>query len=147
MAPPPRKRFVTRHGGSRKVPAEEWRGRLANARAYRKAAHDLLELAEEGNGNPIMSNAIHASIAYADAITIRVGGIQNAKAHRDIVQNLRRVLGDRADGPQLTRLARIVGRKDPVQYGHRPATIEEARQLVEQSDRFAEWAEAVIAAS
>lgn len=139
---------MTRRVGARKVAPEEWRGRRDNARAYLASAHQLLELAAEGtNGNPIMSHLISAAIAYADAVTIQVGGVQNAGEHRDVLKTLRGVLGSRADGEQLARLGRLIGHKDAVQYGHRRGSIGEARQLARECDRFAEWAEEVMAAS
>ena len=139
---------MTRRVGVRKVAPETWRGRRDNARAYLESARQLLELAEEGtNGNPIMSHVISAAIAFADALTIKVGGVQNAGEHREIPKTLRSVLGARADGEQLARLGRVIGHKDTVQYGHRSGTIGEARQLEKECDRFAKWAEEVMAAS
>ena len=137
---------MTKGGRAKKVPSDEWRGRLANARAFLQAAGELLTLAEEGsNGNPIMSQAINAAIAYADALTIRFAGVHNTGAHQDAPRALRQALGERADAAQLQRLVRIIARKDAAQYGHRRATMEEARQLVEQCERFAAWAEQLLA--
>jgi len=93
-----------------------------------------------------MSPAIHAAIAFADALTIRFSGTQNAGEHRNITLALQRALGDRADAVQVQRLTRIISRKDATQYGHRQSTLEEARHLVEQCERFAAWAERVLAA-
>lgn len=59
-------------GGRRKVPVDEWRGRRDNGRAFLGGAKALRDRADEGsNGNPIMSQAINAAIAFADALTIR----------------------------------------------------------------------------
>ena len=133
---------------TRKVSPETWRGRRDNARAYVESARQLLERAEEGtNGNPIMLHVISAAIGFADAVTIKVGGVQNAGEHRDVLKILRSVLGARADGEQLARLGRVIAHKDAVQYGHRRGTIDEARQLAKECDRFARWAEEVMATS
>lgn len=138
---------VIRKGSHRSVPSEEWRGRRENARAYLRSAQALLDLADEDdNGNPIMSQAISAAIAFADATSIQLGGIQNDGEHSQVVRTLRAALGARADAAQLRRLGQIIGRKDTAQYGHRASTIAEARRLVEQATRFAEWAEGVLAA-
>ena len=124
----------------------EWRGRRDNGRAFLADARTLRDLADEGsNGIPIMSLVISAAIAFADALTIRFSGTKNAGEHANVTLTLRRALGDRADAAQVQRLGRIVGRKDATQYGHRQGTLEEARQLVEQCERFAEWAERMLA--
>ena len=134
-------------GDRRKVPVDEWRGRRGAGRDFLAAAMALLDLADEGsNGNPIMSQAINAAIAFADALTIRFSGTQNAGEHANASRALERALGDRADATQVQRLARILGRKDAAQYGHRQSTLDEARHLVEQCERFAEWAERILAA-
>ena len=137
---------MTRSGGRRKASADEWRGRRDNGRAFLDAARALRDLADEGrNGIPIMSQVISAAIAFADALTIRFSGTQNTEEHANVTHALRRALGDRADAGQVQRLGRIIGRKDATQYGHRPSTLEEARQLIEQCERFAEWAERMLA--
>jgi hypothetical protein len=137
---------VTRGGQRKKVPIQEWRGRRDNGRAFLASAKALRDLADEGsNGNPIMSHAISAAIAFADALTIRFSGTQNVGEHANVTLALGRALGDRADAAQVRRLGRILGRKDAVQYGHRQSALEEARELVEQCERFAEWAERILA--
>lgn len=129
-------------GSWRRVDRSQWSGRLQNARDFMKAARDALTLADESaNGNPIMSQVVLASIAYGDALTIRFGGIQNEQDHRQLVRTIRHALGNAADAEQMTRLARIIGRKDEIQYDHRTASIDEARRLLEQAERFAAWAE------
>lgn len=138
---------MRRGGHGRKVPTTEWRGRRDNGRAFLASAAALRDLADQAsNGNPIMSSAINAAIAFADALTIRYSGTQNAGEHRNVTLALQRALGDRADATQVQRLGRIIGRKDATQYGHRPATLDEARHLVEQCERFAEWAERMLVA-
>ena len=133
-------------GGRSKVSADEWRGRLDNGRAFLADAKKLRERANEGsNGNPMMSLAISAAIAFADALTIRFSGSKNTGEHANATLALRRALGARAEPTQVQRLGRIIDRKDATQYGHRRATLEEARQLVEQCERFAEWAERMLA--
>ncbi len=129
-------------GSWRQVDRGQWLGRLQNARDFLQAARDAAALAEaSANGNPIMSQVVLAVIAYGDALTIRFGGIQNEHDHRQLVRALRYTLGNAADAEQLTRLGRIIGRKDQIQYDHRTASLDEARGLLEQAERFAVWAE------
>ena len=48
---------------------------------------------------------------------------------------------DFADTSQVNRLTRILRHKDPAAYGARRSTMEEARDLLEQLDRFGAWVE------
>jgi hypothetical protein len=54
------------------------------------------------------------------------------------------VLGNRLTDAQERRLRRLLGRKDEVQYGVRAVTLDEARQMLEELDRFALWAEDLL---
>lgn len=117
-------------------------GRLRKARAFLRAAEDGLVLANErGTGDPIMSNAVLAAIAYADALTMKAAGVKNEADHMTLPRTLRRSLGNRLPREQETRLQRILGLKNEIQYEHRTSSIPEARELVELVRRFAEWVE------
>ncbi|MBI4545990.1 MAG: hypothetical protein HY703_12390 [Gemmatimonadetes bacterium] len=130
----------------KRVDRAQWMERRRNAQDYLQAARDLLALTPAGgNGNPIMSQALLAVIACADALTIKFAGIQNTQDHRAAVAALKQVLGQRADPSQLARLERMMASKDDIQYDHRTATIEEARDFVAQAERFALWAERELA--
>jgi len=119
-----------------------WKGRARNARDYLASAKNELELAEEGaNGNPIMSLIVLSAIAFADALTIKYGGIQNTRDHAVIVKTMKRALGNQVDQEQLKRLGHIVTKKPAAQYDFRISTIEEARSLFAQLIRFSRWAE------
>ncbi len=129
----------------RKVDRRLWKGRYANGREFLRAAKESLDLAQEGqSGNPIMSNAVLALIAYADALSIRLGGIQNAKDHATLPQTLIQAMGERADKGQLDRLRRLIGQKGRIHYDFRVASIEEARKYTAQVLRFLEWAEGFL---
>jgi len=119
-----------------------WKGRARNARDFLATARNELELAEEGaNGNPIMSLIVLSAIAFADALTIKYGGIQNTQDHAAIVKTMKHAMGNRVDRGQLKRLGQIVAKKPVAQYDFRASTIEEAGSLFEQLIRFSEWAE------
>jgi hypothetical protein len=116
--------------------------RLRKGRAFLRAANDGLALADEATaGDPIMSNAVLAAIAYADALTMKVAGVKNQSDHMALPRLLRRVLGNRLPTEQAKRLRRILALKNEIQYEHRTASTAEARDLVLQVTRFAEWVE------
>jgi hypothetical protein len=137
---------VVRRSATKRVAKALAQGRLANARAFLESARNLIALAEKGaSGNPTAVQAINAGIAYADALTIRGAEVQNSGDHAAVVRLLKQVLGEQAAEDQLRRLAALIGRKDAVEYGHRSTTLAEATKMVEQAQRFAEWAEGVLA--
>jgi hypothetical protein len=129
-------------GPWREVDRGQWSGRLQNARDFLQSARNSLALADEQeNGNPIMSQIVLAVIAFADTLTIRHAGIQNEQDHQGIVRAVRHAMGDAAEASQMARLTRIIARKNQIQYDHRTASLDEARRLLEQAERFAAWAE------
>lgn len=133
---------MARPGKGKRVSRGEWQGRLDAGKSFRKAAQDLLDLAEESSaGNPIIAQAVLAAIAYGDAITVKFGQFQNTAVHAALPRAIRSVLGSRFPQAQSTRLTRLLGLKDESQYGHRMASVREARDVMEQLDRFADWAE------
>jgi hypothetical protein len=128
------------------VPEAEWRGRLANARAFLKAGQDLLEMAEDSSiGNPILTQAIDAVIAFADAASIKFGQIQNTADHRGLAKTLKAAIGTRFPRAQEQRLGKLLSWKDDAHYGHRAASVAEASKVIQLAERFAEWAEAELA--
>ncbi len=115
---------------------------MRKARAFLKASEDGLELADEhGPGDPIMSNAVLAAIGFADALSMKFAGTKNDDDHSELPRTLRRALGNRLPKAQERRLARILSLKNEIQYEHRTASVQEARDLLVQVRRFAEWAE------
>lgn len=128
------------------VPRENWHGRLKNARDQLRSAHHLLDLAAaDTNGNPAMSAALLGVIAYADALSIKSAGIQNSDDHGQLPRALQRALGERLPNDQRERLGRLLSQKNEIQYTHRSTTLKEAKTFMEQADRFARWAEQMLA--
>lgn len=130
----------------RRADQDDAAARLRKARIFLVAAEEGLALAEErAPGDPIMSNAILAAIAYGDALTMKGAGTRNEGDHTVLPRTLRRALGNRLPKEQETRLQRILALKNEIQHEHRTASITEARGLVEQVRRFAEWVEVEFA--
>ncbi|HEX2777995.1 MAG TPA: hypothetical protein VHM30_00750 [Gemmatimonadaceae bacterium] len=138
--------MVTR-GTWRPVPdRDEWKGRRAAARAHLKTARNACAVAdEEDDGRLIIQGAILAAIAYSDALTIKVAGIRNDADHQRLPATMRHALGSGVPLAELTRLTRLLARKDDSAYGHRFIPLREAREALEKSEAFAAWAEGELA--
>lgn len=123
----------------------EWQGRRDAGRANLKTARNALAVADTGDdGRLVVQGAILAAIAYSDALTIRVAGIRNNADHQRLPDTLRHALGNRVPGAELTRLRRLLARKDDSAYGHRPLSLDEARTALGAAEAFALWAEAEL---
>jgi hypothetical protein len=93
------------------------------------------------DGNPIVSHAVTAAIAYADALTARRAGIVNRQDHAAAPKLLRDVLREALPKEQEVRYRRILAEKDTAQYGVRPGRIDHALKLLADLEPFAHWAE------
>lgn len=123
-----------------------WVGRRDAGRANLKSARNACDVADDGDDMRLaVQGAILATIAYGDALTIRIAGIRNGKDHARLPDALRHALGDRVPQAEMTRLTRLLRQKDDSAYGHRKITVTEARDALEKATAFAAWAELELA--
>lgn len=140
--------MTPRTGPTRATGGESWRARRANAEAFRLAAERLAALHEEGeNANPVLVLIIHAAIGYGDALTDRFGRVQNRQDHQALPKLVAKTLGARGESGQIQRLRRILAEKDEASYGAKIGRIGHARKMLEQLQRFGDWASAVLDAA
>jgi hypothetical protein len=115
---------------------------LRVARALHSTVSDLSQLSTEGDtyGNAMAIVAVHAGIAYADALSIAFREIKSVDGdHSMAVATLRHAIGHRADEEQIKRLGNIIDQKSAVSYQGQYYTLADARAVVEKLDAFAEW--------
>ena len=111
------------------------------------SAEALIELASEGDayGNAAAIIAIHAAIAYNDAVTIAYREVKSAEGdHVKAVDVLREALGSDLPSKVESRLRSVLKKKDAVSYGGSYYTVDEARRLLELVREFAAWAEEML---
>lgn len=139
---------MTRTGPSKEATKSDSDLRLKKARAYLDAAQDLIVLLDEGEiADPVVSVIANSAIAYADALTARHAGKINKQDHGAARKLLRDALGKALPREQETRFSRILGHKDEAQYGTRAKRRDEAELLLKDLERFAEFAEQLLAKS
>jgi hypothetical protein len=117
---------------------------LKVARALKGGAEALLTIADEDDpyGNAIGVLAVHAAIAYNDALTIAYGGRKATGGDHDRAADLlREAFGNRLPNERLRDLRRILGLKDTYSYLGAYQKVDDAQKLVAQLNQFAEWAE------
>lgn len=121
------------------------------ARQYRRVAEGLAEsaealhtLADEGDryGNAIGVLAVHAAIAWSDALTIAYGGVKHTGSdHRRAADLLLEVLGDRRVTADARKsLESILQTKEEVSYQGEYYRVVDALKLLTQLRGFVAWA-------
>ena len=86
--------------------------------------------------------AVHAAIAFADAVAIRKGGRKSSSAdHAAAARLLRAVLGARLPEPVAKAFARLVSEKDRFEYQGYVVPTREAAAVFALAEQVAAWAE------
>lgn len=110
------------------------------------AGRTMTEHGDRRHASAVAILAIHAVIAYVDAVTIHVGGRKSTSAdHAAATQLLRDMLGNRLPAAQGTLLARVLAAKDQFEYQGHVAGWGEATGLLERAERVGTWADEVLA--
>lgn len=136
---------MTRKGPRKAVDPDYWKGRVDVAREYLAAARQGAKLAEPGSsGNPIVSHAVLAAIAYADAATAFKARIVNQADHAIAARLLREGLGNALPVAQERALQRLIGAKDAAQYGARQLRMTEAEARLADLSAFAQFVEDLL---
>jgi HEPN domain-containing protein len=92
-------------------------------------------------------NAVHAAISANDAVTGYFGGTRStSEDHRDAANLLMEFAPREAEEwkKQASRLGRIISEKSQVAYGVEIITAKGADHLVQQAERFVDWAKGVV---
>jgi len=129
-------------GRTRRMDRSQAAKYLRVGRALHSTVGDLNQLAAEGDtyGNAMAIVAVHAAIAYADALSIAYRDLKSVDGdHSLTVVTLRHAIGQRADAAQIKRLGNIIDQKSAVSYQGQYYTLADARAVVEKLDAFAEW--------
>lgn len=118
----------------------------AVGRALHRTASDLAELSERKYGNALAIVAIHAAIAYTDALTVAYREIRSTDGeHRRAADVLLHALGNRADADQVRRLRGVLDAKTHASYSGTYYTLEDGKSILRETDVFIAWAEALLA--
>lgn len=120
---------------------------LAIGRSLHRNTQELEAISETRYGNGLAIIAIHAAIAYADALTIAFRGIKSQDGdHVRAADVLAHVLGPQRDhARQVNRLRGILQAKSDASYSGRYYTFEDGKRLVRETTEFIRWAEDMLA--
>ena len=131
-----------RPAGTRRADRRAAAGYLSKAVEFLYAAKQSHEV---GNNAAATGNAIHASIAAADAIAASRAGVVWRGEHAQAAVHLETVGGN--DGRQAARqLRRVLPLKNRAEYDPDPIPASKARTAVQAAERVVAIAERVVAA-
>ena len=106
-------------------------------------ALDLIGEAKYGNGMAII--AVHAAIAYTDALTVTYREVKSTDGdHVRAAEVLAHALGQRAEASHVRRLKRVLAAKSEASYGGSYYTLEEGRALLLDVEKYVSWAEEML---
>ena len=119
----------------------------AVGRSLLRNSHELDAISETKYGNGLAIIAIHAAIAYTDALTIAFRGIKSQDGdHARAADVLAHALGqNRSHAEHVNRLRGILQAKSNVSYSGQYYTLEEGRRIVREATVFITWAEDMLA--
>ena len=106
------------------------------------AARAITEQGDDRHASALAILAVHAVIAFADAISIHTGGRRSTSAdHAAVLALLRDVLGNRLPDKMSKDIQRVVAEKDQFEYQGYVADMKEARALLDRAERVGAWSE------
>lgn len=131
-----------RVGSTRSEDPSRAGGYFRVAQGLRNTARDLNAMAEPKYGNGLAIVAIHAAIAYTDALTVAYGGFKSTDGdHTRAADALQRAVGHRADPRQVRRLVGILDAKTHASYSGSYYTLADGQRIFEHLEAFAAWAD------
>jgi len=118
------------------------------AEVGRRLLHAGRTMADHGDrqhASALAILAVHAVIAYVDAVTIHAGGRKSTSAdHAALGKLLRETLGNRLPDAQGKLIARVVSEKDQFEYQGYVASWAEASVILQRAERVGVWVEEVL---
>jgi hypothetical protein len=120
---------------------------LSIGRSLHRNSQELDAISETRYGNGLAIIAIHAAIAYTDALTIALRGIKSQDGdHVRAADVLAHALGQQREHTgQVSRLRRILQAKSDASYGGQYYTLDDGRRIVRETTEYIRWAEDVLA--
>lgn len=115
---------------------------LAVGRALHETARHLDLMAEAKYGNGLAIIAIHAAIAYTDALTTAFREIKSTDGdHTRAADVLVHALGHQASPEQMRRLKGILNAKTHASYSGAYYTLQDGQNILRETELYVRWAE------
>jgi len=132
---------VAKVNDTAKVPRGEARQALAKSLEFSEAAQSEVG-AKRWDAAGLA--AIHSAICAADAALIASAGMRSTSQDHGAVIPLLEAQIPEFKAQQRRQLGGLLKKKNQVAYERRPLSEVEAKQLVDQTTRFTQWARGVV---
>jgi len=133
---------VTRTDRTRREDPARADGYAEVGRRLLVAGRSILAQHDPRHASALAVLAVHAGIAFADAVCIRKGGRKSASSdHAAAVRLLRATLGNRLPLATERALDRLLAAKERLEYQGFVVPMREAATIFELGERCAAWAE------
>jgi hypothetical protein len=108
--------------------------------ALLKTANDLQALSDRRYGNALAIVAIHAAIAFTDALTVTYRELKPADGDQARAADLPvHAMGHKADAGQVRRLRVILNAKSSASYSGNFYTLADGLRVLAETRVYAEW--------
>ncbi len=140
----PKCSVVRRTNRKRVDPAQSGRYRDV-ARALLGGATVLDTLGDDADsyGSSLALLAVHAAIAYSDALSIAYGGVKSTDGDHDaVVPTLQAALRQDVSEAALKDLRTVLQEKDAIAYQGEAYSMQDGREIFARTQAYCVWAEA-----
>ena len=130
---------------TREIPRRQARLFLKKAREFSRSARAELE---HERWTAAGLAAVHAAISATDSVTVALAGAVNASAdHFAAVALLRSCLRDGLPSSAKRQVNGLLRMKSEIEYGQHMLSGPQAKTLVDQAERYVEWASGLVASA
>ena len=127
---------------SQHVPKHEYRQYLVKAKEFGRMMQSAID-GQEWNAAGLM--AVHCAISANDAVVAFFGGKRStSRDHVDAVKILMDCVVTKTTKQNATHLARVIAKKNVIEYESRLFTKAEARAIIDHAEKFLAWAQSML---
>ena len=121
----------------------------STSKIYFEKAQDFYESMQNSydnqKWNTVGLTAVHCAISLSDALLAYYGGIRNTnKDHKSAGELLKRYIQNEAIDQQEKRFAKIISKKNLIEYEGRVFTRKDADDIRKHTERFFIWTKEVL---
>jgi len=134
--------MVPKKRNSRRTAKHEYRYYLVKAEEFLRTMRVAIA---EDDWNAAGLMAVHCVISANDAIVTYFGGVRSAsKDHADAIKQLIDVVSMKSTKTNATHLARVIAKKNTIEYESRLFSKPEALTAAAHAEKFLKWAISIL---
>lgn len=133
---------MVKKGKTKEVDNQIFKDYLKKAQDF----HAAIQLCmDNSNWNAVGLNAVHAAISASDSLLAKMAGLRSMdSSHSAVADLIEKFISDDDVKKQSTRLRRILGLKNLIEYEGRNFYQREAEDLQRDVDRYFSWVKKML---